>query len=243
MRRSLAAALAAVMLAAPAVGCGAAAPLGSDRAFGERVRAYLLAHPEVIQETLAALQAKEEAQTAASARLAIAAHRPQLERDPRDPVGGAAKGAVTMVEFFDYRCPYCKTAAPALPAFLKAHPDVRLVYKEFPILSEASEKAAKLALAAHLQGRYAAVHPALMAAPQLTDAIVDDILTRAGVDVARAKADAASPAVERQIADGQALARTLGVSGTPAFVVGDRVSNGWRPDDLDAAIKAAAARR
>ncbi len=242
MRRPLLAALAAVLMAVPAAGCGAAEP-AADRAFGDKVRAYLLAHPEVITEVMAAAQAKAEAKEAEDARAAIALHRPQIERDARDPIAGAVAGRVTLTEFFDYRCPYCKTAAPALPAFLLAHPDVRLVYKEFPILSEASEKAARLALAAKLQGRYLPVHLGFMAAPQLTDAIMDDVLTKAGVDLARAKADAASPAVERQITETQALARTLAVSGTPAFVVGDHVSAGWQPEELDGFIKAAAPKR
>lgn len=236
--RALPALAAALVLAAlPSAGCSAETP--TDKAFGERVRAYLLAHPEVLKEALAKLQAKEEADEAATARRAIADHRAALERDGRDPVGGNPAGAVTVTEFFDYRCPYCKVASPALPAFLKAHPDVRLVYKEFPILSQSSEDAAKLALAAKLQGRYEAVHQAFMKAPQLDAAATEAILRENGVDVARAKADAASPAVAKQIAEIRSLARTVGVNATPTFVVGDKLSNGWAPEELDAAVKAA----
>ena len=134
---------------------------------------------------------------------------------------------------------HCKAAAPQLPAFLKAHPDVRLVYKEFPILSQASEDAAKLALAAKLQGRYEPVHQAFMKAPTLDEAARDAVLRENGVDVGRAKADAASPAVVKQVEETRALARTLGVNATPTFIVGDKLSNGWTPEELDADVKAA----
>ena len=244
MRRLTAFALAAALAAVPAAGCSAQGSKGADgrddAAFGARVRAYLLAHPEVIQEAMGRQQAKEEAAAATAARAALAANRAAVERDPRDPVSGAKDGKVVLTEFFDYRCPYCKVAAPQLPAFLKAHPDVRLVYKEFPILSQASEDAAKLALAAKLQGRYDPVHLAFMKAPSLDAATTEAILRDNGVDVARARADAASPAVAKQVADVRALARTLGVNATPTFIVGDTVSNGWSPEELDTAIKAAA---
>ena len=98
-------------------------------AFGRRVRAYLLAHPEVLQEALERLQAKSDADKAADARAAIRARRQVLEHDPRDPVLGNPNGAVTVVEFFDDRCPLCKAAEPELENLLAANPDVRLVLK------------------------------------------------------------------------------------------------------------------
>ena len=236
--RSLPALAAALALAAlPSAGCSAE-PAG-DKAFGERVRTYLLAHPEVLKEALAKLQANEELAEAATAKQAIADHRAAIERDGRDPVGGDPAGTVTVTEFFDYRCPYCKVAGPQLPAFLKAHPNVRFVYKEFPILSQASEDAAKLALAAKVQGRYEPVHQAFMAAPVLDAATTEKILRDNGVDVARAKADAAAPAITKQVEEVRALAKTIGVNATPTFIVGSRLSNGWSPEDLNAAIKAA----
>ena len=247
MRRHLAVLLAGVFLALPAAGCsaqpspsGLSAPkeTAGDAAFGRRVRAYLLAHPEVIQEAVQALDARQSAETAARAGESIRAHAQALNADPRDPVGGNVHGARTMVEFFDYRCPYCKVAAPQLPAFLAKHPDVRLVYKEFPILSEASEHAARAALAAARQGKYGPVHLALMKLPTLTDATIEQALRDNGVDLARAKADAASPAVTRQLDDVHALAAALGANGTPSFVVGDQISAGWIPTELDGFLKA-----
>ena len=183
------------------------------------------------------LQDQQTAQAAAEARTAILSHRAALERDGRDPVAGNPAGARTVVEFFDYRCPYCRVAAPELPAFLKAHPDVRLVLKEFPILSEQSETAARYALAAARQGKYWPVHQGLMKLPQLTDATIQDVLKANGVDLARAKVDADSPAIRRQIEDVHALALALGINGTPTFIVGDTLSAGWLPQELNAALK------
>ena len=241
MPRFLAALLAGAALLVSAAGCSAQTSSAhappEDAAFGARVRTYLLAHPEVIAEAMVKLQDQQTAQAAADARAAILTHRAALDHDPRDPVAGNPAGAKTMVEFFDYRCPYCRVAAPELPAFLKAHPDVRLVLKEFPILSEQSETAARYALAAARQGKYWPVHQGLMKLPQLTDATIQDVLKANGVDLARAKVDADSPAIRRQIEDVHALAMALGINGTPTFIVGDTLSAGWLPQELNAALK------
>lgn len=246
MRPILPALLAGLLVVTGAAGCSAqTSPQTSarsgvgdtDAAFGARVRGYLLRHPEVLAEALQKLEDQRAAQTAADARTAIAAHRAALEHDARDPVGGDPKGARTLVEFFDYRCPYCKVAAPALPAFLRAHPGVRLVYKEFPILSPESETAARYALAAARQGRYEPVHRALMAAPQLTEATIQQVLREQGVDLGRAKADAEGPQIRRQIADDRALAAAIGANGTPSFITADTLSAGWLPQELDVALK------
>lgn len=241
MRRFAPVALAAALLSAPTLGCSAEpAPPPVDKAFGEKVRAYLLEHPEVISEAMTALQVREEAKTAAATKTAIAVNRPKIERDPRDPVAGNRDAKITVTQFFDYRCPYCKVAGGRIQGFIDKHPNARFVFKEFPILSEASDKAARLALAADRQGKYLPVHVGFLAAPNLTEPLMDDILRKAGVDLVRAKADAQSPAVDRQIVEAQALARTLGVNGTPAFIVGDTLSNGWAPEELDALIAAQA---
>ncbi len=243
MRRlaiTIAVALAAATL--PALGCSAepqttvrtqAVPAPADAAFGEKVRAYLMDHPEVIQDAMNRLQEVQEQRLALAAASAIEDNRAAIERDARDPLIGRAAAPITVTEFFDYRCPYCKVAAPQLAAFLERHKNVRVVFKEFPILSEVSDHAARLALAAQLQGKYQAVHVALMTTPQLTDASIDDILKTHGVDVAKAHRDAQSKAVDDHIADVKKLARTLAVGGTPAFIVGNKVSNGWSPDELD----------
>jgi protein-disulfide isomerase len=208
------------------------------------VRAYLLAHPEVIDEAVEKLQAREAAAKEASARVAVAEHRQALEHDPRDGVIGDPKGKITVVEFFDYRCPYCKAAEPDLQKLLAANPDVRLVLKEFPILdvedqSHISEDAARDALAALPQGRYAQVHQALFAAPHLDETAIRDVLARNGVDLPRDLALSTAKAISDQLAENHALARDLGIDGTPAFIVGDTVISGARVDEIQAAIMAA----
>ena len=160
--------LAAVGALAAAAGCHAQAESASDRAFGARVHAYLLAHPEVLEEAFDRLQARQQSDKDALAKSAIAGRRQALEHDPRDGVVGNPRGPITVVEFSDYRCPFCKAAEPEVEALLAANPDVRLVLKEFPIIdyedqSHRSRDAARAALGALPQGRYAQVHKALLA--------------------------------------------------------------------------------
>ena len=213
----------------------------ADIAFGKRVRAYLLAHPEVLQETLERLQAKIDAGKAADARTAIASRRTLLERDPRDAVLGNPKGAVTVVEFFDYRCPFCKAAEPDVEKLLADNPDVRLVLKQFPILdledhTHISEDASRAAIAANAQGRFGPVHRALLADKALDDAGVAAVLKAAGVDTTKAQGVEGSAATTTELADVHALARALGIDGTPGFVVGDQMIAGAQMDALRAAI-------
>jgi protein-disulfide isomerase len=232
MRRLLIAGLALSAAAALAIGVAAAADKGKaaldDKAFGEKVRAYLVAHPEVLEEVMAALKVKQEEKAQASLTESFAAHRAELEHARNDYAAGT--GPVTVVEFFDYRCPYCKVAAPQLPDFIKAHKEIRVVFKEFPILSETSTHAAKAAIAARNQGKYMPVHLALMSAKDLNDESIDKILIENGVDLQKAK----------ELDQVHALAEALGVDGTPAFVVGGKMIAGWQPDALAAAIKAGA---
>jgi protein-disulfide isomerase len=236
------------LLAFAGAGCHAQSTTESaaDKAFGAKVRAYLLAHPEVIQEVVDKLQAKETATKDAQARAAVAAHRQALEHDAQDGVVGNPNGKITLVEFFDYRCPYCKGAEPDLQKLLAANPDVRLVLKEFPILdvedqSHISEDAAREALAAMPQGRYAQVHEALLAEHHLDEAVIRDVLSRNGVDLVKDQALANAKPITDHLAENHALARDLGVDGTPAFVIGDTVISGAQLGDIQAAIAAARA--
>jgi len=233
------------LFALAGAGCQAqnAPESATEKAFGAKVRAYLLAHPEVIQEAVDRLQANETAAKAAQARAAVAAHRQALEHDARDGVVGNPNGKITVVEFFDYRCPYCRAAEPDLQKLLAANPDVRLVLKEFPILdiedqSHISEDAARGALAAIPQGRYAAVHAALLAAPHLDETAIRDVLQHNGVDLTKDQALSQTKSISDHLAENHALARDLGVDGTPAFVIGDAVISGARLDDIQAAIAA-----
>lgn len=211
----------------------AAAP---DAAFGEKVRAYLIAHPEVIAEAIEALKTKQQAEAEASNAKAIAQNKAQLEHAVGDPSLGA--GPVTVVEFFDYRCAYCKAAAPHIPDMVAKNSQIRLVFKEFPILTEVSEHAARAALAAQIQGKYLPVHLAFMAEKALDDDGINRILKEKGVDLVRAHADMQSEPVSKKIEENRALAREIGVDGTPGFVVADKVIGGFIEDDIIAATKA-----
>ena len=233
--------LLAALLALPSVGCSAEstpAKVSVDKDFGDKVRAYLMDHPEVIQEAVDKLQSNRQAALDKASREALSAHRSAVERDPRDFVAGNPNGKITVVEYFDYRCPYCKVAAPAVQKLIAENKDVRFVLKEFPILSEVSEHASKAALGAKVAGKYLPVHFAMLTEKSLDDEAIDRILKENGVDPAKAKAEGAPPAAAKQLADNHELAKVTGVNGTPAFVIGDTMVAGWDPDQIQAAIAA-----
>lgn len=222
----LAAALSATLPATLPAAAEGAAP-ADQAAFEERVRAYLLAHPEVIVEALKELDRRQKAEAEVQQRQAIAEHRDSLLASAGDPVAGNPDGAVTVVEFFDYRCPYCKAVAKDMLETLEAEGDVRIVFKEFPILGPDSQIAAKAALAANLQSKYLPFHMALMAHKGTLDrdAIIG-IAGQVGLDTVRLEQDMESPEVATVIARNMAIADSLDIGGTPAFVVGDTLIPG-----------------
>lgn len=208
----------------------------STVAGGEQVRAYLLEHPEVIEEAMAKLQEKRQAAADLELSKSLTARKPELERDGRDFVAGNPDGKITVVEFFDYRCPYCKVARPEIAKLIAANKDVRFVMKEYPILSPESEGAARAALGAKAQGKYWPVHQALMAEQSLDDASIKRILAQNGVDVDKAFAAGTSAAATKHLEETRALARATGIGGTPAFVIGDVMVAGWDPARISKAI-------
>lgn len=220
-------------------GCQPAAV--EDRAFGERVRAYLLAHPEVLEQMSERLQARRQNEAALAAVSEIKKNRNALERDVRDFVANPS-GKVTVVEFYDYQCGYCKMAAPHMAELIRAHPDVRFVFKEFTIFGPVSEYAARMVMAAQASGKYLDLHLALMAEKPLSLAAVDRIVAAQGLDVAALRKTAQAPAVSRRMADVQSLAHTLRLEGTPAFVVGDLLIPGADMEAVEAAIRQAKGR-
>lgn len=144
-------------------------------------------------------------------------------RDPENPVLSNPQGDITIVEYFDYQCPYCKKISPVLDQVVNEDKKVRLVFKDWPILGEPSGYAARLVLAAKYQNKYEAAHRALMAkVGRLTEAVIDETLTKAGVDVAKAKADLAAnqAAIDGLLKRNNEQAEEFGFRGTPAFVVG-----------------------
>lgn len=188
---------------------------------------YFLAHPEFMIEVLHAAEAKLKEEKAEEARQAIAAKQDELFHDETSPIGGNAAGDVTIVEFFDYRCPYCKQVQPTLWTLVKTDPKLRIVYKEFPVLGEASVFASRMALAARLQNKYAEFHDVMMAAKgQISEETVLKVAKSVGLDVEKAKTDMRAPEIDDILKRNQALAAELEIQGTPAFIVGKRLVPG-----------------
>jgi protein-disulfide isomerase len=197
------------------------------QAVHDTIRGYILEHPEVIEESLQILEKRRHETENLRAREAVAAHADRLLRDASSPVRGSASGDVTVVEFFDYQCSYCKQAAPTVNKLLEEDSKVRLVYKEFPILGPASETAARAALAAQMQGKYEAFHSALMGMNgPLTLPAVLRTAARIGLDPTKLRTDMELPEVRTAIEKNRSLAAALGISGTPAFVVGTELVPG-----------------
>ena len=188
---------------------------------------YLLQHPEVLIEAMRAAEEKVKTEAGEKAQQALAARRGEIFDDPGTPVGGNPKGDVTLVEFFDYRCPYCKQVQPRLKELLAGDHQLRIAYKEFPILGSVSVAAARAALAAHQQSKYEAFHEAMMAASgQITEDTVYQVAGAVGLDVDRLKRDMSSPQIDAVLKANHALAEALDITGTPGFVIGDQIVPG-----------------
>lgn len=201
----------------------------------DMIENYILDHPEVLIDSLQKYDQLQRQNAEKDAQQAITANRDQLERDPASPVAGNPKGDVTIVEFFDYRCGYCKRVLPAIQELLKTDTKVRYVFKDFPILGPESVTAAEIAVAVWkvAPDKYFAVHTALMEARgDLSEARILDIVKKAGVDPEAVKAVRQSPMVKEQLARNMELAKQLQISGTPAFIIGGHLVPG--AVDLDA---------
>jgi protein-disulfide isomerase len=195
--------------------------------FEQRVREYLLKNPEIIMEALQTLQGRQRAAEAENVKRTIVERSEEILNDRAAPVGGNPSGDVTLVEFFDYNCPYCRRVAPTVVDLEEADHDLRIVYKEFPILGPGSQFAARAALASWKQGKYAPFHNALMqATEQVTEETVMEVARTVGLDTEQLKADMQDSAIQEAIARNLQLANALGVTGTPSFVIGDRVVPG-----------------
>ncbi|MDA0219184.1 MAG: DsbA family protein [Proteobacteria bacterium] len=199
------------------------------------VRDYIAAHPEIVVEALRDWQRQAEALQAEAAQQALAARAGDLYDDAETPYAGNAQGDVVIVEFFDYRCGYCRHSATDLFALIDSDPGVKVVFKEFPILGEASRLAARAALASREQDLYFPFHQALMQADiGFSEAEIMAVAESVGLDTAQLKADMADPAIDAYLARTDALARELGVNGTPAFVIDGALYPGaLDAEDLD----------
>ena len=258
MRRTIAQAILAFSLALPGLILPGLAPAQeqsspaiSDMTPAERealrieVRAYLLEFPEVLMEAIQILEARRATDSRQADAALIAANRDALYNDPNSWVTGNPEGDLTVVEFADYRCGFCKKAHPEVKELLQRDPNIRMVVKEFPILGPDSTAAARMALAAlDLEPEnFGALNDALMGFEgQLTEAVAYQIAGNIGYDIAELKARAASAEIEARIGDTYALARKMGLQGTPSFIIGNQIIRGYLPiDQMLAAVAQARA--
>lgn len=195
----------------------------ADRARIERVvHDYILAHPDILPEAMQKLQDRDVADARARAGRVALANRGAITRSFGSAWAGSAAPDVTLVEYFDYNCGYCRASLPAIAQLLASDRKLRIVYRELPVLSAESVDAARVSLAAADQGRFRAFHDALYAAGPVSTATIAAAASSAGVDLARARSFA--PRADIEIAANKAMAQQLELRGTPGWVVGGQVT-------------------
>jgi protein-disulfide isomerase len=223
--------MAALMVLGPALGQAQSKPAQLDPAQETAIRAlvrdYLLTHPEVIIDAIRAYQQQQKLAAEQRKRDVLTIQQAAIFYHPDDPFIGNPDGDVVIVEFFDYRCGYCRSVANSLRDTAKADGGVRLVMKEFPILGPDSQFAARAALASVQQGLYEPFHFALMnARGNLNKDAVMAIAAEVGLDVTRLQRDMAAKEIDRMLHRNFELAEMLDINGTPAFIVGDEIIPG-----------------
>ena len=223
----------ALFFAAPASAPTQAEPLSTEQR-GEIetiIKNYLTQHPEVLRDALAELDKRQQAAEAEKHRQVVRENNATLFSSPHQVVLGNPQGNVTMVEFFDYNCGYCKRALPDMLGLLKTDPNLKFVLKEFPVLGEGSVEAAHVAVAVRMQDstgkKYIEFHQKLLGGRGQVDKMrALAVAKEVGLDMARIEKDMGSDEVKKTIDENMKLADALGVSGTPSYVVGEEVVMG-----------------
>lgn len=195
------------------------------------IKDYLLANPSIIRDAMQALQDQERREAAERAAENMKSYKQAIFQDPDSPVVGNPNGDVSVVVFFDYNCGYCKKTLPALAGIIANDPSLRVVYKEFPVLGARSLIAAQAALAAAKQGKYAEFHDRLMNSESADEESIKVISDAIGLNYERLQKDMADPALNESLARNHNLADSLGIGGTPSYIVGDQII----PGAIDAA--------
>lgn len=213
------------------VGGWAAQTSGLGRGATENtVREYILAHPEILPEAMDRLREREQMKR-------LAPVRDQVKTPFPGAILGNPKGSVTLVEFSDYACGFCRQSVEEVNALIAANRDLKVVMREFPILSQESVDAARMSLAAAEQGKYTVFHQAMFEAGRPSAQTIAAAAAKAGLDMERARKVAASPAVETELSRNMAIAEQLGLNGTPSWVIGNEaVSGALGRDELTKAI-------
>jgi protein-disulfide isomerase len=199
-----------------------------QQAIGILVKSYIAAHPEIVQDALDALDKRQKDADADKARTTIKDNNATIFNSAHQVVLGNPQGNVTMVEFFDYNCAYCKRALPDMMSLLSANPNLRFVLKEFPVLGDGSVEAAHVAVAARMQDptgkKYIEFHQKLLGGRGAADkARALAVAKEVGFDMARIEKDMSGPEVKAQLEESFKLAEALGLNGTPSYVVGSEV--------------------
>ncbi len=193
---------------------------GADKAAIESVvHDYLLEHPEVLPAAMQALQKKDDIKR-------LSGIRAEVERAWPGEILGNPQGKVTLVEFTDFACTYCRQSVADVEALIAANPDLKVVLRQLPIIAPESADAAKMGLAAAEQGKYAAFHKAMFAAGRPDKASIAAVAKSVGIDLARASRVIADPRIEDELSRNIEIARQLGFNGTPAWVIGDTIISG-----------------
>lgn len=233
MIKMLRAALLALSIAAlPATAVAGSFSDDQKAEIGDIVKQYLLDNPEVLLEVSKALEQKQQAEETAKRSEALTANAKEVFHSDADYVAGNPDGDVTMVEFFDYNCGWCKKGLPEVLSLINGDQKLRLVMKEFPIFGGDSDYAAKAALASRKQGKYWQFHVALLGHEgKVTREVVDQVAKDQGLDLAQLKKDMEDPEVVATLARNQELASKLALTGTPAFVIDAKVVPGYLPAD------------
>ncbi len=224
IKHHLAPLLAALLLAITQVG---AAQTLSEEQLNQRIRDYILDNPEIVVEAIQLWQQQQRQAEASQFDVVLKQRRDEVFDVSIGTVAGNPEGDVILVEFVDYNCGYCRRAFTAVQQLAEQDGNIQLLFKEFPILGPGSEFASRAALASREQGLYAEFHNAMMS----TDTRLDEpqvlaIAGEVGLDVARLQQDMQDPAIDALIARNHALARDLGINGTPGFIIGNEIVRG-----------------
>jgi protein-disulfide isomerase len=238
MPRFIAAFLLTLMLATPAYAADpapAATPPAGGAAFTDTqktelekiIRETLEKNPEIIMNAAQAYQVKQAQEADKKAAEAVVKNKDKLYNNPKDGVDGNPKGTIQIVEFFDYNCGFCKKAHEPVKELLKTEKDVKIIYKQLPILAESSRTAAKAVLAAGMQGKYVAMHDAVLDHKgSIDEPTLMSIAEKAGVNKDKMKKDMESPEVAAQLSASIELGNEIGARGTPTFIFGDKLVPG-----------------
>jgi protein-disulfide isomerase len=207
------------------------------QAIEELIKGYFIAHPESFMEVQAAVEAHMEKVQDEKTRAAVADNAKDLFHRDDAAFAGNPKGDITVVEFFDYNCGYCRHSLPNVVKLLDDDKNVRIVFKDLPILAKGSEEAARVALAARLQGKYWEMHRALFESKgQANEAAALKLAEKLGLDMTKLKADMQSAAIKAELDHNKELAQKMGINGTPHFLIGDRSIAG-APENLVEALE------